>query len=82
MKIFKTVKVSDEFEFINSENKKECAFVTYVDDKIFQTKVLRYMEWNNQFYEVTLSFYLSGKKTHYKYNHGHATKIVNKWSDL
>ena len=82
MKVFKIVKEGDEIEFVDRDNKTQSALVTHVDDKIFQIKVLRYTKYNKSYYERTLSFYLSGKKTHYRYNHGNATRIVNKCLDL
>ena len=78
MTIFKNVKIGNEIEFLNSDNKIETALVKSVSDKKFTIKVLRFSKAKNSFYELEMSFFLSGKKTNRYYNYGNAIRIVNK----
>ena len=80
MKIFENVKVGYEIEFSNSKGKTQTAIVTYVDKKQFSVEILQYNEFKNSLYDLTLSWFLSGKKTSRFYNYGEATRIVHKWS--
>ena len=79
MTTFKNVKIGNEIEFLNSDNKTETALVKSVSDKKFTIKVLRFSKAKNSFYDLEMSFFLSGKKTNRHYNYGNAIKIVNKW---
>jgi len=78
MTIFKNVKIGNEIEFLNSDNKIETALVKSVSDKKFTIKALRFSKAKNSFYELEMSFFLSGKKTNRYYNYGNAIRIVNK----
>ena len=78
MKIFENVKLGYEIEFINSENKIERGIVNSLDDKKFTVEVLKYSNYNKNWYTSKMNWYLSGKKTNRFYNYGNALRIVNK----
>ena len=79
MKIFENVKVGYEIEFLNSDNKTETALVKSVNNKKFTISSLRFSEHSNSYYDLEMSFFLSGKKTNRYYTYGNAIKIINKW---
>ena len=73
------IKKGYEVEYLSSENKTESGLVSYVNDKKFGVRVLKYSKHNNEFYTVTLHFFLSGKKTSRHHTNGDVIRIANKW---
>ena len=59
MKIFENVKKGYEVEFLNSDNKLETGLVSYVDDKKFIIEVLRYSNFEKEYYTLKMSWFLS-----------------------
>ena len=77
METFKNVKKGYEVEFLNDKKMLERALVSYVDDKKFSVKVLRYSNHKKEWYELELNWFLSGKRTSRYHNYGEALRIVN-----
>jgi len=79
MRTFEKVKLGYEIEFIGSDDKIERGIVNGLDGKKFTVEVLKYSNYNKNWYTSKMSWFLSGKKTSRFYNYGNALRIVNEW---